>query len=545
MRFLRSLFSFALIFVLVPAPVWAAGPLPTCTITVSPASINFGGSVTIKWTSTNATDGAITAVGNVGPSGSKNIIPTNSTTYVGSFNGPGGTGNCTANVSITFGSGGGSGTDGGTLDPVVSNPTAQPQVVVPQSPVSSSPQGALVPCSGTDCQLCSLAKLSQNLINFMVGLSIPLAAALIAYAGFLYFTYGADPDNLKKAKAVLRGIGIGFLIIVAAFLGVQTVLKVLLVPSYYQTWNSIQCVSNRPMSATINQWLATLPALNNNANSGNPGGISAGTSQTPASFADRSTNPGDVTQTGIYNCPSGYTPDSGGSYTDSSGNVSRESQVSCVKTDSKGYVTDEVAVACTGGYQLENSNSTLTSADYTGRCVDGSGQVADPAAIPPAPSQSANGGCSAAFLGSQGGWNAADAATFSCITRSENGSCNPNSPSGTDVIYTNGVKQSVSYGLFQVNISANGLGKYPACVQAAQNAGFSGGSLDCTKAFSGGAYTGSNHSTQVANQTLYQQCVSAATNVACNLQAADQIAINQGITAWGKAAQNQCEGFDQ
>src|SRR5581483_2831963 len=68
---------------------------PTCFITVNPTSISVGGSVTVTWQSTNATAGAITNIGNVGPSGSINLLTSSAgATYFGSFTGPGGTANC-------------------------------------------------------------------------------------------------------------------------------------------------------------------------------------------------------------------------------------------------------------------------------------------------------------------------------------------------------------------------------------------------------------------------------------------------------------------
>src|SRR6185369_3558109 len=83
-------------------------PHPTCTISINPSVIGPGGSATLKWTSTDATTGAITNVGNVTPvnAGSKQILPPTTsqiTVYIGSFTGPGGTANCTASVQISYG----------------------------------------------------------------------------------------------------------------------------------------------------------------------------------------------------------------------------------------------------------------------------------------------------------------------------------------------------------------------------------------------------------------------------------------------------------
>jgi hypothetical protein len=150
---------------------------------------------------------------------------------------------------------------------------------------------------------------------------------------------------------------------------------------------------------------------------------------------------------------------------------------------------------------------------------------------PPAPAT--RGICTPTGLG-QYGWPSNLTTKMSCVTRFENGSCNASAPSGTDIGRDG---NSVSIGLFQVNISANNLNT-PACEQFN-----SGQPLNCTQAFGGGAYTASNHQTFVTNQRLYQVCRAAASNPSCNTSEAINIYNKQGIKAWGTAAQNNCSGL--
>jgi hypothetical protein len=86
-------------------------------------------------------------------------------------------------------------------------------------------------------------------------------------------------------------------------------------------------------------------------------------------------------------------------------------------------------------------------------------------------------------------------------------------PSGVDVCRGDG--KSVSWGLMQINISANPIG-----------------GLDCPSAFSS-RYSSSNKDCRVTNPTLYNDCVRAASNPALNLQTACQIFRSQGYGAWG------------
>lgn len=276
-------------YLLMPASfIYAATPPPTCQILVKPTSINIGGSVTVKWTSTNATAGAITNIGNVGPNGSINLLPSSAaiTTYFGAFTGPGGTTNCQASVAVSSANG------GAGAAPV---PTPEPVPVVTTLPSSQGSSG-LVPCgygkftgngndhsSSTGCQACDLVTLVQNIMNFAIGIAIPIAAALFAYAGVLYFTSAANPANKNKATEIFRNAFIGFLIAITAWLIINTLLHVIFTgnsPFANGQWFTIICSnSDRPVNNRVVDVLAKLPILAGNAGAitsdGGPGGGSS------------------------------------------------------------------------------------------------------------------------------------------------------------------------------------------------------------------------------------------------------------------------------
>lgn len=74
--------------------------VPSCTISANPTNVNYGGSSTITWTSTNATSATLTDFGSVALNGSQvanNITSTR--TYVLTVTGPGGTANCQTTVT--------------------------------------------------------------------------------------------------------------------------------------------------------------------------------------------------------------------------------------------------------------------------------------------------------------------------------------------------------------------------------------------------------------------------------------------------------------
>lgn len=80
-----------------PPPPPAA---PTASLTASPESIDKGQSSTLTWQTSNATDVSIDAIGAVEPNGTKQVSPTDSTTYTLTAKGAGGSQTATARVTV-------------------------------------------------------------------------------------------------------------------------------------------------------------------------------------------------------------------------------------------------------------------------------------------------------------------------------------------------------------------------------------------------------------------------------------------------------------
>jgi peptidoglycan-associated lipoprotein len=85
-----------------PAPAPAPPPAqPTVTLNASPTSVDSGQTVTLSWSSTNATDLDIQpGVGKVAPQGQTPVNPTASTTYTITATGAGGSATATAHVDV-------------------------------------------------------------------------------------------------------------------------------------------------------------------------------------------------------------------------------------------------------------------------------------------------------------------------------------------------------------------------------------------------------------------------------------------------------------
>lgn len=361
---LRALFFFAVVglFIALPNVSAAAGTsttaLPRCSMSATPSTVIKGGSFTLKWSSTNATSAYIPGpgLGSVKPNDQRNLIPVRSTKLTGTFTGPGGKAVCEAIIVVlnsngspmpvvsyddpqygepfvfldgSASSGGtatapGSASSGGTA-PAPGSATGGGTFSGPQSsggssnPFSGAPSGnsgnvqtdtpssgassQLVPCDGINCQACNLVQLSQRIINFLLGLSIPLAAAMFAYAGVLYFTSSVS-NQIEKAKKVFKAVFIGFIIVVGAWLAIQTLMSAILDDSY-KNWNQISCQSGRRTSESINTLLNSIGVLTSNLNT------------TPQDPNNAQSWQGGVSvgQSSVYGCSSGaYNPDDNNCY---------------------------------------------------------------------------------------------------------------------------------------------------------------------------------------------------------------------------------------
>jgi len=458
-------------------------PQPTCNISANTSSYTVGQTINVSWNSTNATGGTITGIGNVGPQGLQGILPGGtSQTLTGTFTGPGGTGTCSMTLTLTSSSGGvvssnggvsttggvnassgpfGS-TIGGTVTPGV-GPGTPGGAVAPGG--GATPASSIIPCSGLDCRPCDVAPLIQNFINLVIGLSIPAAAVLFAMAGILYFTSAANPSNIARAKAIFKVVFWGFLLAVSAWIIVQLLLRVVLSPDYYNSWNSITCVAE-------------------------------------------TSRPGIILPNGVN------TTTNVGSFFNAIGSINTNAPVPVVVTS--GSAGSPATSMCPNGSSFSSAvngcvDTTTGECTYSGCGIN--------------PSFSANSYVNQNFSGGACGGLSAQAA---CVAKYES-SCNSVIGSGVD-IGSDG--NSVSWGLFQVNLSANSL----QC---------NGQTLNCPAAFGGGSYTAKNHNTYVTDQTLYNQCVNLAQDPQCSQQMYSSLLSKSGgsLKPWGTAAQANCSGL--
>jgi peptidoglycan-associated lipoprotein len=83
-----------------PPPPPPAPTAPTASLSANPNTLNRGEATTLTWQTTNATDVSIDGIGTVEASGTRQMTPTDSTTYHLVAKGAGGTQDATARVTV-------------------------------------------------------------------------------------------------------------------------------------------------------------------------------------------------------------------------------------------------------------------------------------------------------------------------------------------------------------------------------------------------------------------------------------------------------------
>jgi len=98
------------------------------------------------------------------------------------------------------------------------------------TPVISSAQetqGLVPQCEGSKCSTGDFVKLIDNVIKFLVTMLSVIAVIVMVYAGFLMVTSGGDENKWTTAKGLFTNVVIGIILVLAAWLIVDTLLSML------------------------------------------------------------------------------------------------------------------------------------------------------------------------------------------------------------------------------------------------------------------------------------------------------------------------------
>ncbi|MEX0930519.1 MAG: pilin [Candidatus Paceibacterota bacterium] len=96
----------------------------------------------------------------------------------------------------------------------------------------ASPDGVV---SGPErCGFDKLIQLIQNVITWIILFTIPVAAIMFSYAGFLMITAQGDEGKITQGKQIFWYVFVGFLFVLSSWLIVYTIATVLLDGQYIQ-----------------------------------------------------------------------------------------------------------------------------------------------------------------------------------------------------------------------------------------------------------------------------------------------------------------------
>lgn len=105
-----------------------------------------------------------------------------------------------------------------------------------------------VTCTGTDCSACNFVELLNLLIIWLFGIVFVIFAVLMTVAGFGLVTSGGNQSALDAAKTKFSNAIIGILIMMAAWIIVDTLLRGTLAGGAgeitgYGPWAQVQCMN--------------------------------------------------------------------------------------------------------------------------------------------------------------------------------------------------------------------------------------------------------------------------------------------------------------
>ncbi|MCA9363883.1 hypothetical protein KC727_01545 [Candidatus Kaiserbacteria bacterium] len=212
-----------------------------------------GGSGTTPGGSSGSTPGSTS--GSTSSSGGTSSSQTGTTGGAGT----GGSTDQSSGGGTTSGSGsnstgssvGGTDTSGGMVIPIT--PTIIPSATNNQTSSFANGDTGLVPCTGPDCNACHLVTLAQKVLRWLIGFSVVVAGVIIAWAGFRMTMAAGNTGELEQAKGMIWNALIGIVIILGAWLVIDTLMKAFVGDSIggeYGPWNQIQCVDQGSVVGT-------------------------------------------------------------------------------------------------------------------------------------------------------------------------------------------------------------------------------------------------------------------------------------------------------
>ena len=99
----------------------------------------------------------------------------------------------------------------------------------------------LVTCQGVDCNACSLVDMVNGIVNFLITICVVIAVVMLAVAGFKLLTSGGNSSAAQEAKGLFTNVVIGFIIVLSAWLIVDTILRIATNTGGLDAWGLVEC----------------------------------------------------------------------------------------------------------------------------------------------------------------------------------------------------------------------------------------------------------------------------------------------------------------
>jgi hypothetical protein len=104
----------------------------------------------------------------------------------------------------------------------------------------------IVPACAPDCKACDFVQLGQNIIDWFIKVAASIIALAFAWGGAKMVMSGGDTGAVSSARSMMTNAVVGFMILMAGYLIVDTVLKLFLNDQSYGVWNKVQCTVAPP-----------------------------------------------------------------------------------------------------------------------------------------------------------------------------------------------------------------------------------------------------------------------------------------------------------
>ncbi len=112
---------------------------------------------------------------------------------------------------------------------------------------------ALVTCSGPECDFCNLLDMVNGIVNFLITICVVIAVIMIAVAGVKLLTSGGNSSAAAEAKGLFTNVVIGFIIVLSAWLIVDTVLRITTDSGGLDAWGLVECGGMvKPVARDVN-----------------------------------------------------------------------------------------------------------------------------------------------------------------------------------------------------------------------------------------------------------------------------------------------------